>query len=81
MAYLVSCKHEDVNQRHRKKLSTPLHHAAQYGWVPYLLFVYFNENFSYCDIMRFLIHYGANVNLKDAEGFTPMHWAADEGMV
>jgi hypothetical protein len=64
VAYLVACRHENVNLRHPKKASTPLHNAAQHG---------------YCDIMRFLIHYGANVNLKDAEGFTPMHWAADEG--
>lgn len=78
VVYLVHVAHVSVNERKPDTLATPLHHACQHA---YISFIFKNRSFGgrYTDIMRFLIANGANVNLKDAEGFAPIHWAANEG--
>jgi ankyrin repeat protein len=50
-----------LDKKNSSSRAPSLVHAAEMGFVP---------------IVQFLIDYGANVNLKDAGGFTALHWAA-----
>ncbi|KAF9577252.1 hypothetical protein BGW38_007661, partial [Lunasporangiospora selenospora] len=61
------CGHSEkeiVNYQSVSRRLSPLHLAASYNHL---------------DLCRYLVHKGANVNLMDVEGWTPMHCAAAEG--
>lgn len=54
----------NVNNKVGAGISTPIGLAAQFG---------------HTDIVRLLIRAGANVNIRDINGWTPLMWAATKG--
>ncbi|MDD5218439.1 MAG: ankyrin repeat domain-containing protein [Candidatus Omnitrophica bacterium] len=61
--YLIS-QGADVNYQDSKDGKSALHIAANWGYV---------------DTAKVLLVHGADVNQKDKDGWTPLHWAVFEG--